>query len=331
MCVSSTSVNCVICNPKPKLFENAMATASTPSTPNNAPSAQPVAALLAEMVLQYAQRDTSQTLNDWLANALVQRTGASPEAARTTADNITSYLQQSHHLRTDLRAHVAQGKSRSSWIARQIERIASDHQASPTDVAALSALLSGQTSPEGMPTSPRDWNDISRIAFAKDLEQQLLLHTAGTYTKLPYLKVRQADPIAEIKAVLSATNVTQHALALDGEAGNHLAVQELREYLQLAASQMRVLLSDVVDRFTGIPWGWKPEWEITLLIARLYMAGEIQLMRNNTPLTPSDAVEVLTKSVRFKEVAILKRKTADAAICWECTAPAMTRPPFKTA
>lgn len=134
----------------------------------------------------------------------------------------------------------------------------------------------------------------------------------NTYTKLPYLKVRQPDPIAEIKAVLSATNVTQHALALDGETGNHLAVQELREYLQLAASQMRVLLSDVVDRFTGIPWGWKPEWEISLLIARLYMAGEIQLMRNNTPLTPSDAVEVLTKSVRFKEVAILKRKTADA-------------------
>ena len=153
---------------------------NTHSAQDSTPSAHPVAALLAEMVLQYAQRDTSQTLNDWLANALVQRTGASPEAARTTADNITSYLQQSHHLRTDLRAHVAQGKSRSSWIARQIERIASDHQASPTDVAALSALLSGQTSPEDMPTSPRDWNDISRIAFAKDLEQQQLLHTAGS-------------------------------------------------------------------------------------------------------------------------------------------------------
>ena len=153
---------------------------TTPSTPNNAPSAQPVAALLAEMVLQYAQRDASQALNDWLADALVQRTGASPEAARSTADSITSYLQQSHSLRADLRAHVEQGKSRSSWVASQIERIASDHQASPADVAALSALLSGQTSAEGEPTSPRDWNDISRIAFAKDLEQQQLLLTAGS-------------------------------------------------------------------------------------------------------------------------------------------------------
>ena len=157
-----------------------MTATPTPSTPNNAPSAQPVATLLAEMVLQYAQRDTSQALNDWLADALVQRTGASHEAARTTSDSITSYLQQSHHLRADLRAHVEKGKSRSSWIASQIECIASDYQASPADVAALSALLSGQTSAEGTPASLCDWNDISRIDFAKDLEQQQLLHTADS-------------------------------------------------------------------------------------------------------------------------------------------------------
>ena len=157
-----------------------MSTALPPGTPENQPTAQPVAALLAEMVLEYAQRDASQALNDWLADALVQRTGVAPEAARETAQSITSYLQDSHTLRADLRAHVDKGKSRSSWIASQIERIASDHQASPADVAALSALLSGQTSAEGTPASPRDWNDISRIAFAKDLEQQQLLHTAGT-------------------------------------------------------------------------------------------------------------------------------------------------------
>ena len=150
-----------------------------PGTPEKQPTAQPVDALLAEMVLQYAQRDASQALNDWLADALVQRTGATLEAARATAQGITSYLQDSHTLRADLRAHVDKGKSRSSWIASQIERIASDHQASPADVAALSELLSGQTSAEGATAAPRDWSDISRIAFAKDLEQQQLLHAAG--------------------------------------------------------------------------------------------------------------------------------------------------------
>jgi hypothetical protein len=77
----------------------------------------------------------------------------------------------------------------------------------------------------------------------------------NTYSKLPYLKVRQLDPQAEIKAILTADSVTAPGLGLEGEEGNALAIKEVRDYLHLAASQTRVLLSDVVDRFSGIPWG----------------------------------------------------------------------------
>lgn len=135
---------------------------------------------------------------------------------------------------------------------------------------------------------------------------------SNTYTKLKYLKIRQLDPIAEIKAVLMADSIGQHALSLGGEEGNPLALNEMREYLQLKASQSRVMLSDVVERFSGAPWGWKPDFEIVLLIARLYMAGEIKLVSDNSDLEPGSAVDALTKSVRFKQVSILKRKTADA-------------------
>jgi hypothetical protein len=131
---------------------------------------------------------------------------------------------------------------------------------------------------------------------------------ANTYTKLPYLKQRQADPIAEIKAVLAADTIGQQGLGLDGEEGNPLAIKELRDYLHLKASAERVLLSDVVDRFTGIPWGWKPEWEVVLLVARLFMAGEIKLMCEGADLDPKSAGDPLTKSVRFKQVSILKKK-----------------------
>lgn len=145
------------------------------------------------------------------------------------------------------------------------------------------------------------------------LDELLNYLITNTYSKLPYLKVRQADPIAEIKAILSADNLSRPDLGLDGEAGNSLANKEMRDYLNLAASQNRVLLSDVVDRFTGIPWGWKPDWEIVLLIARLFMAGEIKLMLEGSDLDPASAVDPLTKSARFKQVSILKRKTADAS------------------
>jgi hypothetical protein len=40
---------------------------------------------------------------------------------------------------------------------------------------------------------------------------------SNTYTKLPYLKARQADPIAEIKAVLAADDIGQQGLGLNGE------------------------------------------------------------------------------------------------------------------
>jgi hypothetical protein len=146
----------------------------------------------------------------------------------------------------------------------------------------------------------------------KVLDELLNYLITNTYSKLPYLKVRQVDPIAEIKAVLNADDLGQHSLGLDGDAGNALAIKEMRDYLQLAASRSRVLLSDVVDRFAGIPWGWKPEWETVLLIARLFMSGEIKLMLEGSDLDPVSAADPLTKSVRFKQVSILKRKTADA-------------------
>jgi hypothetical protein len=153
---------------------------------------------------------------------------------------------------------------------------------------------------------------IKAAAPDKVLDELVNYLVTNTYSKLPYLKVRQADPQAEIKAVLTADNLSTPGLGLDGEEGNALAVKEMRDYLHLAASQTRVLLSDVVDRFAGIPWGWKPEWETVLLIARLFMAGEIKLMLEGSDLDPAAAVEPLTKTARFKQVSILKRKVADA-------------------
>jgi DNA polymerase III delta prime subunit len=135
---------------------------------------------------------------------------------------------------------------------------------------------------------------------------------ANTYSKLPYLKYRTPDPIAEIKAVLSGDDIKPLLQDTRNEELNPLAVNELRQYLLLAASEKRVLLSDIIDRFTGIPWGWKPEWEIVLLVARLYRAGEIKLMLEGADIEPKAAIDPLTKSVRFRQVSLLKRKSADS-------------------
>ena len=134
----------------------------------------------------------------------------------------------------------------------------------------------------------------------------------NTYHKLRLLKVRNGDPLGEIRAVLSADDLAQRNLALGGEEGNPQAIADLREYLTLVAKDKRVLLSDVVERYSGIPYGWKPDWETVLVIARLFMAGEIKLTLEGADLDAKTALDPLGKPVRFKQVAILKRKLADA-------------------
>ncbi|RKR45950.1 BREX system P-loop protein BrxC [Paraburkholderia sp. BL17N1] len=144
------------------------------------------------------------------------------------------------------------------------------------------------------------------------LDDMLNYLVSNTYSKLGYLKVRQADPITEIRAVLSANTIGQQSIALDGEDGNALALGEMRQFLDVAAQNNRVLLSDVTERFAGVPWGWRPEWESVLLVARLFMSGEIKLVMDGADLEPQLAIEPLTKAARFKSVSILKRKTSDA-------------------
>jgi hypothetical protein len=144
------------------------------------------------------------------------------------------------------------------------------------------------------------------------LDEALNYLVSNTYSKLGYIKVRQADPAAEIRAVLASDTHGQYKIALGGEDGNALAIGEMRQYLTVAAGSSRVLLSDVVDRFAGAPWGWRPELETVLLIARLFMDGEIKLVMEGSDLDPKSAAEPLTKAARFKQVSILKRKTADA-------------------
>jgi hypothetical protein len=153
----------------------------------------------------------------------------------------------------------------------------------------------------------------SKAASPTTLLDELVNYlVTNTYLKLQLLKVRQPDPISEIRAVLSADDLAQRSLALGGDEGNPQAIADVREHLNLVAKDKRVLLSDVVDRYSAIPYGWKPDWETVLIIARLFMAGEIKLTLEGSDLDAASANDPLTKPARFKQVSILKRKLADA-------------------
>lgn len=128
------------------------------------------------------------------------------------------------------------------------------------------------------------------------------------YSKLGYLKVLKDEPLKEIAAILKSNDIGQYSLQVEGGDANELAVKEVKQFIDLSTgSNQKVLLNELVDRFVRRPFGWS-EWEIILLVARLFMAGDITLMSDGAALTPKDAVDPLSKQVKWKQVTIIKRK-----------------------
>lgn len=143
------------------------------------------------------------------------------------------------------------------------------------------------------------------------LDEAINYLVSNTYIKLKMLRPTP-NPQDEIRAVLAADSIQSASLFGDDASGYSQALKEVSDYLQLKGGFAGVTLEDVVAHFTRIPYGWKPEWEIVHLVARLFMAGEISLVMDGSPLAPAAAVEPLTKAVRFKSVTLLKRKKTGA-------------------
>jgi len=140
----------------------------------------------------------------------------------------------------------------------------------------------------------------------------------NSYTKLGYLDAVHDDPQKEIRSILLANDIGQYKLQLDVAEGNSQAVKEVRQFVDLSMVKYEsILLSDMVERFAGRPYGW-PEMEVVLLIARLFLAGEVTLMVEGAAVLPKDAIDPLTKSVNWKKVKVLKRKAVAAEELEKC-------------
>ncbi len=136
----------------------------------------------------------------------------------------------------------------------------------------------------------------------------------NTYTKLAYLKVLQKDPYRELSAVLTADDIAQLGLSLDGEGGNPQATKELDQFVTLKTSGTeRTLVSDIVERFSKHPYGW-PDAEILLIVGRLAAAGKISFQAGGGTLAVKDAYESLQNSRRRREVSVIRKRQTDEKI-----------------
>jgi hypothetical protein len=150
--------------------------------------------------------------------------------------------------------------------------------------------------------------------IATRFDESCLYLLENTFTKLAYLKVLQSEPLRELSAVLLVDDIAQMGLSLDGEEGNPQAVKEVQQFITLkAASNDRILVSDIIDRFNKRPFGWSDN-EILLIIGRLAAGSLLTFQLNGGTLSNKDAFEPLSNSRKRREVAIIKKRQTDDAI-----------------
>ncbi|WP_019570748.1 BREX system P-loop protein BrxC [Thioalkalivibrio sp. ALE11] len=134
----------------------------------------------------------------------------------------------------------------------------------------------------------------------------------NTYSKLGYLQVLTPEPMRELLAVLTADNVEQLGIELDGEEGNAQAVREVEQYIALHSGEP-VSLNPLLERFHNRPFGWPLE-ETLLILGRLFALGRLTFHTAGPALSGKDAFEFLNNSRRRPEVTVQKKRQTDDVV-----------------
>ena len=219
------------------------------------------------------------------------------------AGEIRTYLQTDKYIR------LKNTDSAPQTLKRILSERADENRARRERLTALLHELTVQT--EGYALGQA--LDLRASSATVIIAEALNYLIQNLYTKLGYLKGLHDDPVREIRATLLSDDVAQGQFGLEGSESNPEAYKEVRQYIDLCfAKNHKVLLDELVEKFTRKPYGW-PDWEVVLLIAKLVMAGEINLKAEGAAVTPKQASDYLIKSVKWKQVTLIKRKTTSSA------------------
>ena len=146
-----------------------------------------------------------------------------------------------------------------------------------------------------------------KMALSEALEYLI----QNAYPKMRYIAHQHPNPKPEIQSTLRANDIEQVSLGLDNPEASPEALADLREYIRLSAlSSRQIVLHELIEkRYGQRPYGW-PELEVVLLVARLAVLREIDLLVNAAPLALDQAYDHLVSPARQRKVIIVQRETA---------------------
>ena len=134
----------------------------------------------------------------------------------------------------------------------------------------------------------------------------------NTFSKMSYLKRLAAEPLKEVQAVLRSNDIAKENLLFQTGENNPEAIEDLRNYVHLCSMKsQQVVLHDMMEkRYSLRPYGW-PDDEVLLLLARLIVLSEINLMMDSTLLPIDKVYEAITTPAKRRKIVIRKRETSD--------------------
>jgi len=130
----------------------------------------------------------------------------------------------------------------------------------------------------------------------------------NTFSKMGYLKRLSEEPEKELQAVLRSNDI----MALQAADSNQEAIEDLRNYVDLCGKAHRpIILHDMIEkRYANRPYGW-PSLEVALLVARLLVLGELNLILDSAAIPVEKAYDPLITPSKWRRITVTKRKTAD--------------------
>ncbi|MDA1277766.1 MAG: BREX system P-loop protein BrxC [Verrucomicrobia bacterium] len=150
---------------------------------------------------------------------------------------------------------------------------------------------------------------------ASAMNQALDYLIQNTFPKMGLLKRLNTDPQREIQAVLRSNDIALQTLAVQTEEANPQALDEIRGYVDLCSRGSRtIVLHEMIETRYGIrPHGW-PDWEIVLLVARLVVLGEMQIVMNGAVVPTEKVYAEISAPAKWRKITIVQRRNVDTKL-----------------
>lgn len=183
-------------------------------------------------------------------------------------------------------------------------RILNDHQGENQQRKGRIAAMMEQVLPAADFFALGGKQNISAANTRAAVDEALDYLIENLYNKYSLLIPFSGNVEQEIKATLLTDDAGQQRLIEDLKTANVQATREVRLRIDLLLGQNHpVVLSELVEHFTKRPFGWR-DWDIILMIARLFVGGELMLLQEGGKLQPSQSLEYLLKRAQWKNIKI---------------------------